>query len=147
MTTKMMTMMIFSLGDRSCSWLLFVCFLLKDCIWQTYWVDLCGSTIRLYRVGELILYHTRRHFCSQALSALSSVRTFWFYTYVYVIFSLKYSSSYQLYCCWWEEKLEGSQKSPLNQNTQSLFTNIAMQMVNFKFMNTRLEVSGCQQYC
>lgn len=62
MTTKMMTMMIFSLGDRSCSWLLFVCFLLKDCIWQTYWVDLCGSTIRLYRVGELILYHTRRHF-------------------------------------------------------------------------------------
>ncbi|XP_015761332.1 PREDICTED: uncharacterized protein LOC107340492 [Acropora digitifera] len=22
---------------------------IKDCIWQTYWVDLCGSTIRLYR--------------------------------------------------------------------------------------------------
>lgn len=62
MTTKMMTVMNFLLGDRPCSWLLFVCFVSKDCIWRTYWVDLCGSTIRLYRVGELILYHSRRHF-------------------------------------------------------------------------------------
>ena len=147
MTTKMMTMMMFSLGDRSCSWLLFVCFLLKDCIWQTYWVDLCGSTIRLYRVGNWYYRYIILGgiFFSQALSALSSVWTFWFY--MYVIFSLKYSSAYQLYCRWWEEKLERSQKSPLNQKAHSLFTNIAMQMVNFKFMNTRLEVSGCQQYC